>query len=134
MSICGINPLRLLYRNRLINYIKLPPIIYQGGGNYYQGIYLYRKISDYLFPILYPIPLFETFKTRGTIDLGFVCDFQCFFFIPGENIADNGGLKASFHAYLDYSRNAKVNLTLPGLKYNHRQLFFISFAQVLNYS
>ncbi|KPJ19277.1 Endothelin-converting enzyme 1 [Papilio machaon] len=48
----------------------------------------------------------------------------------GENIADNGGLKASFHAYLDYSKNAKVNYTLPGLKYNHRQLFFISFAQV----
>ncbi|KAI5636454.1 peptidase family m13 domain-containing protein [Phthorimaea operculella] len=48
----------------------------------------------------------------------------------GENIADNGGLKASFHAYLDYSRNAEVNYTLPGLKYNHRQLFFISFAQV----
>ncbi|KAH9634372.1 hypothetical protein HF086_010852, partial [Spodoptera exigua] len=47
----------------------------------------------------------------------------------GENIADNGGLKASFHAYLDYSRTAKVNLTLPGLKYNDRQLFFISFAQ-----
>ncbi|XP_072945939.1 endothelin-converting enzyme homolog [Epargyreus clarus] len=48
----------------------------------------------------------------------------------GENIADNGGLKASFHAYLDYSKTAPVNLTLPGLKYNHRQLFFISFAQV----
>lgn len=50
--------------------------------------------------------------------------------ISGENIADNGGLKASFHAYLDYSRQAEVNHTLPGLKYNHRQLFFISFAQV----
>ncbi|KAJ2941005.1 hypothetical protein O0L34_g13132 [Tuta absoluta] len=48
----------------------------------------------------------------------------------GENIADNGGLKASFHAYLDYSRDAAINYTLPGLKYNHRQLFFISFAQV----
>ncbi|XP_073958609.1 M13 family metallopeptidase neprilysin 3 isoform X1 [Choristoneura fumiferana] len=49
----------------------------------------------------------------------------------GENIADNGGLKASFHAYVDYSRTeAKENVTLPGLKYNHRQLFFISFAQV----
>ncbi|CAH2060687.1 unnamed protein product, partial [Iphiclides podalirius] len=48
----------------------------------------------------------------------------------GENIADNGGLKASFHAYLDYSRSAKVNYTLPGVNYNHRQLFFISFAQV----
>lgn len=48
----------------------------------------------------------------------------------GENIADNGGLKASFHAYLDYSKTAKTNFTLPGLKYNHRQLFFISFAQV----
>ncbi|XP_041983759.1 endothelin-converting enzyme homolog isoform X2 [Aricia agestis] len=48
----------------------------------------------------------------------------------GENIADNGGLKASFHAYVDYSKTAPVNTTLPGLRYNHRQLFFISFAQV----
>ncbi|XP_037295132.1 endothelin-converting enzyme homolog isoform X3 [Manduca sexta] len=48
----------------------------------------------------------------------------------GENIADNGGLKASFHAYVNYSKTAKTNYTLPGLKYNHRQLFFISFAQV----
>ncbi|CAH0764829.1 unnamed protein product [Diatraea saccharalis] len=48
----------------------------------------------------------------------------------GENIADNGGLKAAFHAYLDYSKTARVNVTLPGLNYNHRQLFFISFAQV----
>lgn len=53
------------------------------------------------------------------------------YFVTGENIADNGGLKASFHAYVDYSRTeAKENVTLPGLKYNHRQLFFISFAQV----
>ncbi|CAF4895993.1 unnamed protein product [Pieris macdunnoughi] len=49
----------------------------------------------------------------------------------GENIADNGGLKASYHAYLEYSkRDASQNYTLPGLKYTHRQLFFISFAQV----
>lgn len=48
----------------------------------------------------------------------------------GENIADNGGLKAAFHAYLEYSKGARINYTLPGLKYNHRQLFFISFAQV----
>ncbi|CAK1546700.1 unnamed protein product [Leptosia nina] len=48
----------------------------------------------------------------------------------GENIADNGGLKASYHAYLEYSKTAPSNLTLPGLKYTHRQLFFISFAQV----
>ncbi|XP_050671750.1 endothelin-converting enzyme homolog isoform X2 [Leptidea sinapis] len=48
----------------------------------------------------------------------------------GENIADNGGLKAAYHAYLDYSKTVDHNLTLPGLKYSHRQLFFISFAQV----
>ncbi|XP_075986986.1 M13 family metallopeptidase neprilysin 3 isoform X2 [Anticarsia gemmatalis] len=48
----------------------------------------------------------------------------------GENIADNGGLKASFHAYLDYKKTTKENFTLPGLKYTDRQLFFISFAQV----
>ncbi|OXA61237.1 endothelin-converting enzyme homolog isoform X2 [Folsomia candida] len=45
----------------------------------------------------------------------------------GENIADNGGLKAAFHAY----RNSKIkDLPLPGLNITHDQLFFISFAQV----
>ncbi|XP_077288912.1 M13 family metallopeptidase neprilysin 3 isoform X1 [Arctopsyche grandis] len=48
----------------------------------------------------------------------------------GENIADNGGLKAAFNAYLDYTKNALKNETLPGLNFTHRQLFFVSFAQV----
>ena len=45
----------------------------------------------------------------------------------GENIADNGGLKAAFHAY----RNLKTKDSyLPGVNVTHDQLFFISFAQV----
>ncbi|XP_057322411.1 endothelin-converting enzyme homolog [Microplitis mediator] len=49
----------------------------------------------------------------------------------GENIADNGGLKAAYHAYLNAPKSYHDQLPLPGLSsLNHRQLFFINFAQV----
>lgn len=51
----------------------------------------------------------------------------------GENIADNGGLKAAYHAYLNVMKNATLALDmlpLPGVNLTHRQLFFVSFAQV----
>ncbi|CAD7093917.1 unnamed protein product [Hermetia illucens] len=49
----------------------------------------------------------------------------------GENIADNGGLKAAFHAYTSTNNDRPVDvLPLPGINMTHRQLFFISFAQV----
>jgi membrane metallo-endopeptidase-like protein 1 len=48
----------------------------------------------------------------------------------GENIADNGGLKASFHAY---QRSRSSDLPLPGLNITNDQLFFISFAQVIRF-
>lgn len=48
----------------------------------------------------------------------------------GENIADNGGLKAAYHAYLEVMKNKEEPPKLPGLPLNHRQLFFVSFAQV----
>ncbi|XP_030246015.1 neprilysin-3 isoform X2 [Drosophila navojoa] len=49
----------------------------------------------------------------------------------GENIADNGGLKAAYHAYMKtkLDKNADI-LKLPGLNLTHPQLFFVSFAQV----
>jgi len=46
----------------------------------------------------------------------------------GENIADNGGLKASFHAYKSIEDKG---FPLPGLNITHDQLFFVAFAQVL---
>ncbi|XP_076628031.1 M13 family metallopeptidase neprilysin 3 isoform X2 [Colletes latitarsis] len=48
----------------------------------------------------------------------------------GENIADNGGLKAAYHAYVTKPKSYKDQLPLPGLNLTHRQLFFLNFAQV----
>ncbi|CAH0548765.1 unnamed protein product [Brassicogethes aeneus] len=48
----------------------------------------------------------------------------------GENIADNGGLKASYHAYLEIMKHKSEPKKLPGLNLNHKQLFFLAFAQV----
>ncbi|XP_068632118.1 neprilysin-4-like [Battus philenor] len=49
----------------------------------------------------------------------------------GENIADNGGVKQAFHAYLKWlKKNGAQDETLPGLNHTHTQLFFLNFAQV----
>jgi len=50
----------------------------------------------------------------------------------GENIADNGGLKAAFRAFTSLAQTDRHwNYgSLPGLNLTDRQLFFISFAQV----
>lgn len=49
----------------------------------------------------------------------------------GENIADNGGLKAAFNAFIKSKNETEADrLPLPGLDMTHRQLFFVSFAQV----
>ncbi|XP_043850821.1 neprilysin [Dromiciops gliroides] len=48
----------------------------------------------------------------------------------GENIADNGGIGQAYRAYQNFvKKNGKEKL-LPGLKLNHKQLFFLNFAQV----
>ncbi|XP_039285677.1 endothelin-converting enzyme homolog [Nilaparvata lugens] len=48
----------------------------------------------------------------------------------GENIADNGGLKAAFRAYQDWASRNKEEQQLPALNLTHEQLFFLGFAQV----
>ncbi|KAJ8728307.1 hypothetical protein PYW08_016692 [Mythimna loreyi] len=49
----------------------------------------------------------------------------------GENIADNGGVKQAFRAYLHWvQRHGVKGETLPGLNHTHTQLFFLNFAQV----
>ncbi|BFZ23139.1 hypothetical protein BsWGS_26178 [Bradybaena similaris] len=47
----------------------------------------------------------------------------------GDIIADNGGLKASYRAYKALLAKKGENKTLPGLKLNYDQLFFLAFGQ-----
>ncbi|XP_050713079.1 endothelin-converting enzyme homolog isoform X3 [Eriocheir sinensis] len=47
----------------------------------------------------------------------------------GENIADNGGLKASYQAYKKWLKEHGPEESLPGIQSND-QLFFLGFAQV----
>lgn len=48
----------------------------------------------------------------------------------GEDIADNGGIKAAFYAYQKWAKaNSGIDKKLPGLPdYSAEQLFFINFA------
>lgn len=47
-----------------------------------------------------------------------------------ENIADVGGLKIAYHAYLDEANKQPEQPPLPGLNLTHRQLFFVASAQM----
>ncbi|KAF5405715.1 Endothelin-converting enzyme [Paragonimus heterotremus] len=48
----------------------------------------------------------------------------------GENIADNGGLKASYKAFKKLEAQDPDRPILPGLNMSSDQLFFLSFAQL----
>ncbi|XP_054576396.1 endothelin-converting enzyme 1 isoform X4 [Eptesicus fuscus] len=48
----------------------------------------------------------------------------------GENIADNGGLKAAYRAYQNWVQQNGPEQTLPTLGLTNDQLFFLGFAQV----
>ncbi|XP_055369767.1 endothelin-converting enzyme 2b isoform X2 [Betta splendens] len=48
----------------------------------------------------------------------------------GENIADNGGLKAAYHAYRSWVQKNGNEKTLPAVNLTNDQLFFVGFAQV----
>ncbi|KAM5277233.1 endothelin-converting enzyme 2 isoform 3-T3 [Hipposideros larvatus] len=49
----------------------------------------------------------------------------------GENIADNGGLKAAYNAYKAWLRKHGEEQQLPAVGLTNHQLFFVGFAQVL---
>ncbi|XP_034404621.1 endothelin-converting enzyme 2b isoform X3 [Cyclopterus lumpus] len=48
----------------------------------------------------------------------------------GENIADNGGLKAAYHAYRSWVQKNGEEKRLPAVNLTNDQLFFLGFAQV----
>ncbi|XP_065530795.1 neprilysin [Lathamus discolor] len=48
----------------------------------------------------------------------------------GENIADNGGIRQAYKAYENFVEKHGKEKLLPGLEMNHKQLFFVNFAQV----
>ncbi|MCJ8740172.1 hypothetical protein PDJAM_G00055850 [Pangasius djambal] len=48
----------------------------------------------------------------------------------GENIADNGGLKAAYHAYRSWVKRNGKEKRLPAVNLTNDQLFFVGFAQV----
>ncbi|XP_027731130.1 endothelin-converting enzyme 2 isoform X4 [Vombatus ursinus] len=48
----------------------------------------------------------------------------------GENIADNGGLKAAYNAYKTWLRKHGEEQHLPAVGFTNHQLFFVGFAQV----
>lgn len=49
----------------------------------------------------------------------------------GENIADNGGLREAFRAYVNYEAENGVEPRLPGLdQFTARQIFFLAYANV----
>lgn len=48
----------------------------------------------------------------------------------GENVADNGGLTAAYHAYKSWQSKNPPELPLPGVNLTNSQLFFVGFSQV----
>ncbi|NXX75600.1 NEP protein, partial [Urocolius indicus] len=48
----------------------------------------------------------------------------------GENIADNGGVRQAYRAYENFVKKHGKEKLLPGLDMNHKQLFFLNFAQI----
>ncbi|KAM6172342.1 membrane metallo-endopeptidase-like 1 isoform 2-T2 [Erethizon dorsatum] len=48
----------------------------------------------------------------------------------GENIADNGGVRQAYKAYLKWMAEGGKDQLLPGLELTYKQLFFVNYAQV----
>ncbi|XP_059731535.1 membrane metallo-endopeptidase-like 1 isoform X4 [Bos javanicus] len=52
----------------------------------------------------------------------------------GENIADNGGVRQAYKAYLKWVAEGGKDQQLPGLELTYQQLFFINYAQFCSHA
>lgn len=99
---------------------------YQVHGRNINGRQTLGKNIYYLIFLLYTyvhIYIYFFFWRRNIRVLKIDCN-------AGENIADNGGLKAAYHAYISMPKYYKDLLQLPGVNMTQNQLFFLNFAQV----
>ena len=77
------------------------------------------QYSNYTVPELVPILGEEDAHLNGKMT-------------QGENIADNGGIRESFRAYMRSVESQGAEAALPGLQqFTPEQMFFVSNAQVL---
>lgn len=95
--------------------------LYNAQGNYRSSWWTEASVKQFKEKTKCFINQYSNFKVAGQKIKGNIT--------LGENIADNGGLKASFKAYSKWVRENGDEQLLPGLGKTNNEVFFIAFGQ-----